>query len=626
MSYLVFARKYRPQTFDEVVGQEAVATTLKNAIQSERVAHAYLFCGPRGVGKTSMARILSKALNCKQGPSAKPCNECEICHQISIGEDMDVMELDGASNRGIDEVRQIRDNVRYMAARTRFKIYIIDEVHMLTKEAFNALLKTLEEPPPHVKFLFATTEVHRIPETILSRCQRFDFKRITNADIVSRLKQICEAEGIEATTEVLQAVARAARGAMRDSQSLLDKLISFGHTKLTMESLEEIQGYSSFEEMAKFVDLLADRKAAEAMLAIDSVLENGKDIGEFLNQLIEHLRLLMLMKVGGEESPLLDVTQEEVSRLKGQEGGFSIDSLVYMIQLLSECRRQIRTSGNTRIPFELAVVKIAQMEDLKPIPEILKKLAELEQTIQKISASGVSVSNGPTTTVSPQMAPPTPASPEAAPHAPSDATPKPEAPTLKPPTEAAPQPASDTPKLQTESTPDSPPAGQPEPSDTSSEDIESWSGDLMDLYTKVVAHFRDQDSFLSAHLERGIPLRVEGARILFGFRRKDRFHQNIINEPARRGVIERVIAEHAGQPLALRTEEIADDEFVTHESDSAVESPSAVEPVDTDATEPAAVARSQPEQENHPLLKKVLDAFEGEIINVYQYEEEEKPS
>src|SRR5437660_4179922 len=252
--YTVLARRYRPQTFTDLVGQEPVARALANALKSNRVAHAYLFTGARGVGKTSTARILAKALNCVNGPTATPCGECEICRSIATGEDVDVLEIDGASNRKIDEIREIRGNVQYRPSRARYKIYIIDEVHMLTQQAFNALLKTLEEPPPHVKFIFATTEVQRIPVTILSRCQRFDFAHVGTQKIFEQLKHVVAKEGLQADDEALHIVARRAAGSVRDSQSLLDQLLAFADGKLTAEKVHALLGTAGDDRVAELAD------------------------------------------------------------------------------------------------------------------------------------------------------------------------------------------------------------------------------------------------------------------------------------------------------------------------------------------------------------------------------------
>ncbi|MEK7776462.1 MAG: DNA polymerase III subunit gamma/tau, partial [Planctomycetota bacterium] len=301
MSYVVLARRYRPQTFEDIVGQVPIVTTLRNAIRTNRVAHAYLLAGPRGVGKTSMARILSKALNCQHGPTETPCNVCDICRHISDGTDIDVLEIDGASNRGIDEVRNIRQNVGYAASRSRYKIYIIDEVHMLTREAFNALLKTLEEPPPHVKFLFATTSASRLPETVQSRCQRFDFKNISLLDIEKRLSDICNTEGVQIEPAVLHAIARYARGGLRDSQSVLDQLIAFCRTKITLEDVNFVLGCIEEDKILGLFEAFLQNDAASALKIVNDVLSEGKTCGEFVDQLLTGVRDLLVVSSCGKD-------------------------------------------------------------------------------------------------------------------------------------------------------------------------------------------------------------------------------------------------------------------------------------------------------------------------------------
>jgi len=620
MSYLVFARKYRPQQFDEVVGQRAVATTLKNAIQSGRVAHAYLFSGPRGVGKTSMARILSKALNCVNGPTLEPCNECDMCVHISNGDDLDVLELDGATNRGIDEVRQIRDNVRYAASRARHKIYIIDEVHMLTKEAFNALLKTLEEPPPHVKFIFATTEVHRIPETILSRCQRFDFKRITNRDIAQRLRQICDAESVEAPEEVLQGVARAARGAMRDSQSLLDKLISFGHAELTLESLNEIQGVSGSEAVADFVDLLAQKKPGDALVAIDRMMEQGRDLGEFLGQLIDHLRMLMLLQVGGEELPLLEVTQEELTRLNTQIGHFSVDSLIYMIQLLSESRMQMRHSMNTRVPVELAVVKIAQMEDLRPVGEIIKRLAQLEQSIQRRPPSPSTPAAAP--------APPAQAPPEGNP---APVTAEPAAATAPAPTEAGEAPAS--PEGAASPAPAEEPVGQSASSEAPPPEDPLRSVDWREVWPRIVAGVEEEDSTLGNCLRAGRLVEAADGRLRVGFLKQDAFSFQRLQQMERRKVVEEHAERALGRAVRVAVTELAEEEANTSlasplpEGSDDAQAENTAEPTNGQGASTGQGSTEEPpgaeDLTEHPLVKKVQSAFDAHIVSIYENEEQD---
>ncbi|MCQ4574405.1 MAG: DNA polymerase III subunit gamma/tau [Candidatus Brocadiales bacterium] len=394
MSYTVFARKYRPQSFDEVVGQDPVVTTLKNALKQGRVAHAYLFTGPRGVGKTSLTRILAKALNCQKGPTDKPCNKCDICRSISEGSDMDVLEIDGASNRGIDEVRTIRGNVKYLPSRSRFKIYIIDEVHMLTREAFNALLKTLEEPPSHVKFFFATTAPGKLPETVQSRCQRFDLKNVTPSDIVKRLSQIAKQEEMDIAEEALKAIARHSRGGLRDAQSLLDQLGSFSEGGITLEDVQGLLGTVSEEKVETLVDSLMNKDAAGALKVVHGVISEGRDTGVFVDQLVWYLRDLLVVATCGFNAELLENPWREKQLLERQAKDFGPDTLMYMIQVLTEMKRKAVDDLQERIFLEMAMVRLAGIEDLEPLDSILHRLEELEKNVSRGAASSVTPSTG----------------------------------------------------------------------------------------------------------------------------------------------------------------------------------------------------------------------------------------
>jgi len=373
-NYVVVARRYRPQTFDELIGQEHVGQALTNAISTNRVGHAYLFTGARGVGKTSAARILAKALNCVDGPLPVPCNRCDICQSISSGDDVDVLEIDGASNRGIDEIRQLRQNVNVRPSRARFKIYIIDEVHMLTREAFNALLKTLEEPPEHVKFIFCTTEPTKIPITILSRCQRFDFAGILSDSIARRLRQIVEAEGVEADDEALEVLARRAAGSMRDSQSLLEQLLAFAPGRITLDDVHGMLGTAGDQRLAAMAGHLVDRDAAAVLAELDAAVSEGVDVALLLEQLFGYFRDCMAAAVGCPGDAFLyasSANQEQVSEMGNRLG---LTSLLAVMQILEQTLSRLRYSTQGRILAELALVRICCLEELDELPELIAEL------------------------------------------------------------------------------------------------------------------------------------------------------------------------------------------------------------------------------------------------------------
>ena len=382
MSYIVLSRRYRPKAFDEIVGQKHVVTTLVNALQSDRVAHAYLFAGPRGVGKTSMARILSKALNCQKGTTDTPCNKCSTCNSITNGNDIDVLEIDGASNRGIDEIRNIRQNVGYAPAVSKHKIYIIDEVHMLTKEAFNALLKTLEEPPAHVKFIFATTSPSRVPDTVQSRCQRFDFKNISIADISDRLSQICKAENIAAEKEVLQSIAKYARGGLRDSESILDQLASFCHEKITLRDVYDIFGVVSEEKLSSLINSFTQKKPELSIEIFHSIMESGRDVEGFIDQLLLYIRDLLLVSVCKNESDTMGTVSGDLNLLRTQSSSFSHETLMYMFQVISEAKTKTRDLLQQKIYLEVLFVKLATMEELEPLSSVLDKIEGMKKIFE----------------------------------------------------------------------------------------------------------------------------------------------------------------------------------------------------------------------------------------------------
>ena len=379
--YTVLARRYRPQTFAEVIGQGHVARALTNAIAAGRVAHAYLFTGARGVGKTSTARIFAKALNCpnspKEGPDAGvPCNACEICEAVSEGNDVDVLEIDGASNNGVDHIRDLRGNVTVKPMRARFKVYIIDEVHMLSKAAFNALLKTLEEPPGGVKFVFCTTEPNKLPDTILSRVQRFDFATVHVQNIIQRLAAIAEAEGYSVEQPALELVARRAAGSMRDSQSLFDQLLSFGGEKITADEVHRLFGTASDDRLVALVGRCVNGDPAGALGELEAAIGDGVQLDELIDQLVGYLRDLMILSAGADGVPLLGVSEERRPALAEQARDWGVQTTLAAVQLLSEAKLRMQRVTFGRALAEAALVRAATLGDLDDLANLTAALRD----------------------------------------------------------------------------------------------------------------------------------------------------------------------------------------------------------------------------------------------------------
>jgi DNA polymerase-3 subunit gamma/tau len=375
--YTVVARRYRPQRFEEVVGQDHVVQALRNAIRLNRLAQAYLFCGTRGVGKTSMARIFAKCLNCVRGPTESPCQVCDICESIAAGQDVDVIEIDGASNNGVEQVRELRQNASLRPSRSRFKIYYIDEVHMLSTGAFNALLKTLEEPPAHVKFFFATTEANKIPITVLSRCQRYDFAGITPDAIVANLKEICSREQVEAEAEALQVVARRAGGSMRDAQSLLEHLLASGSPRLSVEIVHALLGTPSDERLLALLEALADRDPGAALALLDQASSQGVQPADLLAGVLEFLRDALVISVGA-GATVLAVTPRQKPRLQAIVERWSTDTILAALQILAEARARMRGVAHGRLLVELALVRVARLENLTDLSDLVERLSAME--------------------------------------------------------------------------------------------------------------------------------------------------------------------------------------------------------------------------------------------------------
>ena len=381
MSYLVLARKWRPQLFDDLIGQEHVSQTLKNAITADRVHHAFLFTGARGVGKTSAARIFAKALNCQEGPTTEPCGVCPSCVEITASRGIDVFEIDGASNTGVDDIRELRENVRYLPANSRYKIFIIDEVHMLSINAFNALLKTLEEPPEHVKFIFATTEPHKIPVTILSRCQRFDFRKIALGQLEDRLKFIIDQEGVQISAVGLSMIARSGGGSMRDVLSTLDQVIAFCGEQVADEDLQSLLGLVSRRILLGSIEAILERDARQALALVQKVDEHGHSFRQFCRQLVELVRALVVLKVADQPGELLDYSENELDDLRTLAASAGLEDLQRLLSTLIRTEADLAVSSYPRLTLEMVLVKLSSLPPGIDVAGLVKKLEALERRL-----------------------------------------------------------------------------------------------------------------------------------------------------------------------------------------------------------------------------------------------------
>ncbi len=387
MSYVVTARKYRPQTFDELIGQEHIAGTLKNAIEKDRVGHAYLFSGPRGVGKTSAARIFAKALNCEKGPTAQPCGSCTFCREITEGRSLDLVEIDGASNRRIDEVRQLRENVRFVPSSARYKIYIIDEIHMLTTEAFNALLKTLEEPPDHVVFVFATTEIQKVPSTIRSRCQQFVFKRIPVPRIIEMLKKILSDFDVACEEKALFWIARNAAGSMRDAESILDQMISYSEGTIKEDDVFYVLGMPRYDVYHSFAKAIADGNYSACFKQLDSLIRDGTEVAAVITGMIEYFKNAYILGVSQNASGLINLPDEDIERMQSMLHRFSPSDLQNLLVLLSKLYLDARNSDLIRELFEITLIKMSHYRDIIHPASLVKRLEALKTELGEVGGN-----------------------------------------------------------------------------------------------------------------------------------------------------------------------------------------------------------------------------------------------
>jgi len=576
--YTVLARRFRPQTFDEVIGQQAVAQALKNAIQLGRVAHAYLFTGARGVGKTSTARILAKALNCPNAEQSDPCNECEICQGISEGNDVDVLEIDGASNRGIDDIRGLRANVSVKPMRTKYKVYIIDEVHMLTKEAFNALLKTLEEPPPNVNFIFCTTEPNKVPDTILSRCQRFDFTTIGISSIIERLHAIAEIEGYQVEPAALELVARRAAGSMRDSQSLFDQLLAFGETYVTVDDVHRLLGTASDERLMAVVEALIQRQSGEALGQFDQALADGAQLGELVDQLIHFLRDLMILSCEADGIALLGASPESRSRLGELAESWGMQTIVAALQILAEAKAKMFRSTFGRALAEAAIVRISLLDELDQLGELVDALKSGALPTGKISSSSAETGRKPRISRAPREEPIPPVAPPVREDAPQLGS------ASVPATENAPEPEKKSVEP-TEST-----AVEASQSEAECATVEFRSGTEREVWAQVLSHISD---VLKDHVKAVANVAISGPNQLeLVFPKSYHFSKQYCERPDSVGRLEKLASRVTGKPIRIA--------FRMVESDD-----SATEPEPTPAT--TTTKRSD-------LLRRVGEPIEDEFV------------
>ena len=386
-------RVYRPKTFEDVVGQEHIVKTLKNQIKNNNIGHAYLFSGTRGTGKTSTAKIFARAVNCLNPINEEPCNECEICIDTLNDNIMDIVEIDAASNNSVDDIRELRESVKYTPSKAKYKVYIIDEVHMLSQGAFNALLKTLEEPPSYVIFILATTEPHKIPATILSRCQRFDFKRVSSKDIADRMSYICEKENIQAEDKALSLIARNSQGALRDALSILDQCMSFGNDRIEYNDVIELLGTVNIDELFQLSQSIIDEDTKKSLQILNEFIIWGKDIRNLINDLIDHFRNLMVCKVSKDLDEIISLPEESIERLKEQSKTININDLIRILNILSETQDSMKSSSNTRILAEVTMMKIAQPMFDESKEALIKRIENLEKIIESGNIKVVTVQN-----------------------------------------------------------------------------------------------------------------------------------------------------------------------------------------------------------------------------------------
>ena len=572
MSYVVLARKYRPQSFEDLVGQEHVSRTLVNAIDSGRVHHAFLFTGARGVGKTSAARIFAKALNCEQGLSPQPCQQCSSCLEITAGQGLDVFEIDGASNTGVDDIRELRENIRYLPSRSRFKIFIIDEVHMLSINAFNALLKTLEEPPAHAKFIFATTEPHKIPITILSRCQRFDFRKIPLPAVTARLREIALAEQIEISDRALALVARRGEGSMRDALSTFDQIIAFCGMEVADEEVQGLLGMVDRRLLLDTVEGVVERDSRRVLDSVRRVDDLGHSFRQFCQELVEAFRALVLLKVVTEPAELLEATADELAQLQQLADKGSFDDLQRVVTLLVKTEAELAGSSFPRLALEMALMRLTHLPPGKEIGALLRKVEDLERRL----ASGGPVAAPPVARSAPAEPVPVPAE---------------EPPAVEPP------PTKVVPPIESA-------GATAQPVVRSSIGIDSWP--------ELVRHVRKERPRIGSILEHGRPVRFELPDLEVGFAAGS-FHLEQMKDAETAAIFQGLVEGFFQQSLNVRIVAVADDQ-----GDQVP--PSLAE--ERRSRETGRKEQLEKEARDHPVVKAAQEILGGEIVEIKPLDKE----
>jgi len=583
MAYEVLARKWRPQLFDQVVGQGHVTGTLQNAISSERVAHAYLFVGPRGVGKTSIARIMAKALNCSKNRKGVPCDTCDSCKEITVGNNLDVIEIDGASNTGVDNIRDLRDNVKFLPARGPFKVYIIDEVHMLSIGAFNALLKTLEEPPPHVKFIFATTEPQKVPATILSRCQRFDLRRISTGDIASHLGKISKAEGVKIDDDALYALARGAEGGLRDAESALDQVISFRGKTVTEEDVLAVFGLVSRRHLETLCTALLDGSIPEILRIIAELDAAGKDLTRLAAEVLDYFRNLLVMAYAPDVLNRQEVPEHQWKLYQEQVGKVDAGRLTRIVELLILAQGQLKFALSRRIVLEMALIRAARLANVATLDEVIAEL--------KISAGG----DG-TETAAPS--------------------------TSEPYRTSAPAPA---PRVRETYSPAAPP---PPVQKKTSDDVIVGSPDpkgeldlLTNHWTQICQKVIQMAPLVRPYVRDTRPVEVTDVTCVIGCDPEFSGHVPYLKHPKASMAFQHAITDVLGRKLTVHVKELEQAQTGNLPSDIAVNTPG---PDETKAGDPGSLPAGAQEMmvkrkwAEDPTVKRTMDLFNGRISDIRQ--------